>query len=460
MNVARNLGVALLLLVWTASAQAQAPPSPVNEDPVVVYRGATLIDVVTGRARVDTVIVVRGDRIEALADAKTYRAPKGARVVDVGGRYVVPGFINAHVHLTSPPDRPYAMALLRRDVYGGVTAVRGMGDDARAIADLARAAGVGEFPGPDIVYSALFAGHGFFDDPRAQSPGVVAGQAPWMREISADTNLPEAVTLARGTGASGIKIYANLDAASVSRIVAEAHRQGMQAWAHAAVFPASPLDVVRTDADTVSHVCMLAYQAQPMPATYHHRADVDESLFAAGMPAAVDDIFVAMKQRGTILDATLYVYKTIERMRAEMKEGAGPPIYCSSALAGRIARAAHAAGVEIAVGTDSPTPRVDPYPAVQQEMELMVKQAGMTPLQVLRSATLIGARGLGREAEMGTIEPGKLANLVFLAADPTQDISATRQVVLTVKRGHEFTRKDFVPPSAKEFGEPEQYGAK
>jgi imidazolonepropionase-like amidohydrolase len=454
MAVVRKFGVALLWILGSASAGAQQPP--VDGEPIVVYRGATLIDVQGGEARVNTAIVTRGERIEAIADANTYRAPQGARVVDVAGRYVVPGFINTHVHLASPPDRPYAMALMRRDIYGGVTAVRGMSDDARGIADLARAAGVGEIPGPDIVYAALFAGRGFFEDPRIQSPGIVAGQAPWMREITADTNLAGAITLARGSGASGIKIYANLNADSVARIVAEAHRQGIKAWAHAAVFPTTPLEGVLAGADTVSHVCMLAYQAQPMPATYHNRADVDESRFAKGMPAAVNDVFAAMKQRGTILDATLYVYKTIERMRAELPEGQGPVPYCSSTLSGRITRAAHAAGVEISVGTDAPTPRIAPYPAVQEEMELLVTQAGMTPLQVLRSATVIGARSLGRETEMGSIEPGKLANLVFLAADPTRDISATRQVVLTVKRGREFARKDFVPLSAKEFGEPEQ----
>lgn len=448
-----RFGVALLCILVSALASAQ--PQPIEEMPLVVYRGATLIDVNGGGPRANTAVVIRGERIEAIADAKTYRSPPGARVVDVSGQYLVPGFINTHVHLASPPDRPYAMALMRRNIFGGVTAVRGMSDDARGIADLARAAGVGEIPGPDIVYAALFAGHDFFEDDRVQSPGIVAGQVPWMREITANTDLAEAITLARGTGASGIKIYANLDAPTVGRVVAEAHRQGIKAWAHAAVFPTSPLDSVSAGADTVSHVCMLAYQAQPMPVTYHNRADVDESRFANGMPAAVDELFAAMRQRGTILDATLYVYKTIERMRAELPAGQGPVPYCTSILSGRIARAAHAAGVEISVGSDSPTPRAAPYPAAQEEMELLVNQAGMTPLQVLRSATVIGARSLGLEKDMGSIEPGKLANLVFLAADPTRDILATRQVVLTVKRGREFARKDFVPISAKEFGEPE-----
>jgi imidazolonepropionase-like amidohydrolase len=453
MDLIPRIIVSFAILLASSSGAAQSTV-PAN-DAVVVYRGASLVDVVTGAVRANTAIVVRGEHIEAITTADAGKLPKGAAVVEVGGLFVVPGFINTHVHMALPPDRPYALAMLRRDVFGGVTAVRSMGDDARAMADLARGSRLGEFPAPDIVYAALFAGPGFFDDPRAQagSEGETVGKVPWMREIDADTDLAEAVTLARGSGASAIKVYANLDADRVTRIVEEAHRQGLPVWAHAAVFPASPLEVVRAGASTVSHACMIAYQAQPMPKTYHHRADVDESRFAKGIPSSVDEVFAAMKQRGTILDATLYVYRTIERMRSEMPPGEGPPIYCSSALTGRIARAAHDAGVEISVGTDAPAPGDEAYPAEQQEMQLLVSQAGMSPLEVLRAATLVGARALGREADMGTIEPGKLANFVFLSADPTRDISATSRVVLTVKRGHGFARKDFVPISPKELGQ-------
>jgi imidazolonepropionase-like amidohydrolase len=443
--------LALALFASAASAPAQEPdPS----ERLVLYRGATLVDVDGGPPRPDIAILVRGERIEAVEDATDFRVPAGAEIVDLDGHYVVPGFINTHVHLATPPDRGYAMALLRRDVYGGVTAVRSMADDARAVADLARATRVGEIPGPDIVYPALFAGAEFFHDPRVQSAsqGETAGAVPWMREVEPGTDLAEAVTLARGSGASAIKIYANLDAATVARIVAEAHRQGLPAWAHGAVFPASPLEVAESGADGLSHACMLAYQAQAMPATYHDRADVDEARFANGTPAEVQAVFAAMRRRGSVLDATLYVYETIERMRSELPEGQGPPIYCSSALAGRIAGAAHAAGVEISVGTDAPAPPDEPYPAVQREMELLVA-AGLSPRQALRAATRIGARGLGRESEMGAIAPGMLANLVFLAADPSQDIAATRQVVLTVKRGLRYWRRDYVPPSPAELGE-------
>jgi hypothetical protein len=104
--------------------------------------------------------------------------------------------------------------MMRRDLFGGVTAVRCMGDDARALAELARAARLHEIPGPDIYYAALFAGPEFFKDPRiaASTQGTAPGKTPWMQAIDDQTDLATAVTLARGTGAIAIKIYANLSA--------------------------------------------------------------------------------------------------------------------------------------------------------------------------------------------------------------------------------------------------------
>src|SRR5580698_7992922 len=146
-----------------------------------------------------------------------------------------------------------------------------MADDLRAVADLARASRVGEIPGPDIYYAALMAGPEFFDDPRthATTAGETAGAVPWMQAITPDTDLVIAVAEARGTGATAIKIYADLPGERVAAITREAHRQGVQVWTHAAVFPASPQEVIGAGVDAVSHVCMLAYQASDaMPAEY------------------------------------------------------------------------------------------------------------------------------------------------------------------------------------------------
>jgi hypothetical protein len=110
--------------------------------------------------------------------------------------------------------------MLRRNLYGGVTAVRDMADDDRAVAELARAAQQAEIPAPDIYFAALMAGRPFFEDPRvaAAGKGWPLGTAPWLQAIDDKTDIHDAVVLARGTGATAIKVYADLPARLIDAI--------------------------------------------------------------------------------------------------------------------------------------------------------------------------------------------------------------------------------------------------
>src|SRR5438552_16220654 len=126
-----------------------------------------------------------------------------------------------------------------------------------------------------------------------------------MRAITPATDLTLAVAEAKGTGASAIKIYADLPGEDVKRITDEAHRQRLLVWAHAAVFPASPREVIDAGVDVLSHSCLLAYQAlHEMPRAYPNRPPVDEKLFAGADPV-LDPLFAARRQRGRILEGTL-----------------------------------------------------------------------------------------------------------------------------------------------------------
>ncbi len=432
------------------AAPAVAAPGLAAPTAVVLYRDAALIDGTGASLRRGVSILVRGERIEAVGPVADLHPPKGARVVDASRLYVLPGLINTHEHLSTPPDRPYAEAMMRKDLYGGVTAVRDMAGDARQVADLARAARVGEIPGPDVYFAALMAGPAFFDDPRTHSDtqGAVAGQVPWMRAITPATDLTLAVAEARGTGATAIKIYADLPADLIAAITREAHRQGTLVWAHAAVFPASPAEVVDAGVDTVSHVCMLAYQvSDTMPAAYHHRAAVQAENVQVGDNPAIEALLQDMKRRGTILDATLRVY--VEMAQDHAVHPSGPAPYCSAALAERLAAEAHRAGVLISAGTDDFSPASDPWPALQDELDLLQDKAGMSPADIIRAATQVGAMTIHKDDEMGAIAPGKLANLVFTTQNPLADIHALRTVKLTVKRGVIFWRKDYRPTAVK-----------
>jgi imidazolonepropionase-like amidohydrolase len=435
----RSCVAALAACFVFATGQAAAePPS----EALTVYRGAILIDGTGAPPRPGMSILVKGERIERVwkEGEIAFKLPPDTKVVDVAGQFVLPGLIDSHEHLATPPNRPFAEAQMKRDLYSGITGVRDMADDLRNVADLARASRIGEIAGPDIYFAAFMAGPSFFEDPRvaAASLGEKPGQTAWMKAISPQTDIAEAVTLARGTGASAIKVYANLPREEVIRIVAEAHRQGLPIWAHAAVFPATPKDVLDAKADVVSHVCMLAYQvSDPIPGQYHNRAAVEEARFGKAVHPEIAKLLAQMKAQGTVLDATVRIYEA-------MKGRVAKP-YCSTELAAQLTRQALEAGVTVSAGTDGFSDPAAAFPALYEELELLVDQAGFTPMQALVAATRNGALAVRRDADFGTVEAGKLANLVFTAKDPSQDIRALRTITLTVKRGRAYPRADFDP---------------
>ncbi len=107
----------------------------------------------------------------------------------------------------------------------------------------------------------------------------------------------------------------------------------------------------------------------------------------------------------------------------------------------------HSAGVPVVVGSDAGNPLTLHGPAIHLEMEAMV-EAGMTPMEVLVSATRNGARAMGREQDFGTLEPGRIANLVVLDADPLASVSNTRRIALVARGGHVHTRTELAYPTS------------
>ncbi|WP_240954031.1 amidohydrolase family protein [Solimonas marina] len=429
---------------------AAAPPSDTT-----LYSDATLIDGTGAPARTHQDILVRGQRIVEVAPHGTIHDAEGARRVDVSGRYIIPGLIDSHVHLETPPNNARARAILRRDLYGGVTAVRDMADDLRPVGELTREALVGEIPAPDIYYAALMAGDPFFKDPRVQSVsvGVTPGTAPWMQAINDRTDLRTAVTLARGTSATGIKIYADLPAHLVKAITAEAHRQHLRVWTHSAVFPARPADVIAAGVDTVSHVCYLAYEVQKtIPAAYEDHTPIDETLLAPhGDDPVMARLYREMIERNIILDATgsLFVRYDAERKTHPERK----PLRCTGPTVIRLTQQAWRAGVAISTGTDHVMRYDHAWPEVDDELFFLARDVGMPPLAVIHSATMVSAAAAGQSRDMGSVEAGKLANFVVLTADPLADIGNIRAIEMTVKRGRAYLRADYQPTTQAEMGD-------
>lgn len=439
-------------LAW-AQTPSPAPFAPPAKDERVVYRNATLID--EGAARPAMAVVTEGPAIVAVLPdrALTSVTIAGARVVDLGGHFLLPGLIDAHQHLATPPDRRAAEALMRRDLYSGITATRIMADDLRAIAELGRASLTGEIAGPDLHFAAVVAGPSFFDDPRTRaiSAGWEPGATPWAQAIDERTDLALAIARARGTGAGALKIYANLPPALVRRLTEGAHRQGMRVWAHGMVFPTPPAEVVAAGPDVISHTCYLAYQlSDPRPASYQQRFPVNHAAFDRGDHPQMAALFREMRRRNIILDATLRVYREAERRAAAP---GGRPYHCTLDLAARLTDQARREGVTIAAGTDGRTARDDPFPALFEEIELLVDHAGFSPAEALRAATEHGAAAIGASGTMGRIAAGQLANFLVLRANPLDNVRNLRSIIFTVKRGRRFERSDFRPISADEIAD-------
>jgi imidazolonepropionase-like amidohydrolase len=414
-------------------------PAPVfaQTDALAVYQGATLIDGVDNVPKRNMSIVVRGERIEAIAPAAQLVPPAGSKVVDVTGLYAVPGLINTHVHIATDSTREQALFLMRRDLYSGITAERDMAGDTRQLAELARASLLGEVPGPDIFYAALMAGPSFFKDERTHDAarGAVPGQVPWMKAVTARTDLHIAVAEARGTGATAIKIYADLPAELVAAITKEAHSQGMLVWAHATVYPATAMQVVEAGVDSVAHAPMLAITNPANTYGEAHLHPAAEQQYADGFGPQFASLLREMKRRGTILDATLVVFKEASDLAAHVVNRLD--------IGERATHAAYEAGVSISTGTDTDDEDQKDWSPLRDELLLLQDGAGMRPADVIRSATAVGARTFGQEKQMGTVEPGKLANLAFVAKNPLDGVQAFSTVVLTVKRGSPFWRKDY-----------------
>ena len=425
-----RLGVGLLLITTSRTARAQASPDSSSR---IVLVGVTVFDGTGHQARPNQSVLIQGERIAAIFPAGSRPLPAGARIYNLTGRFLIPGLIDTHVHVATDPSgedsRVRTERRLRMALLGGVTAVRDMAGDVRALASLQRDALLGEIASPDIYYAALFAGPSFFADPRTQdaSRGLIPGQVPWMRAITDTTDIHQAVAEARGSGAAAIKLYAALSGELARRITSEAHAQGLMVWAHAALRPARPIEVVEAGVDAISHANLvaLAMDSARRATALHAPANEPLDLEDAGL----DTLFSTMARRHTIFEPTLLVFAD------------RPPVL---RLAGAIARQAHRRGVTIIAGTDTLGAAGSgtlTLPNLHEELELLVTLAGLSPTEALQSATKDAAVVLGAQSVRGTIKVGKLADVVVLRSDPLVDIRNTRSIQLVMKRGRVYRKK-------------------
>ncbi len=377
-------------------------------------------------------LVVKDGEIVAIDEADDEQRPapgEAVTIIDLDGAFMMPGLIDTHVHLANwPMARHELVNRLSWALDHGVTSLRDLGGDARVLAEIRRAAELGELDAPRIRIGAIFGGQSMFNHPAlAQaSPGMAPGQAPWLREVSGEGDVSLMVAMARGAGVDALKIYGNLGVTRVEELVAEAQQQGMMAWAHATVFPASPQDLISVGVQSLSHAPYLIWAGvESLPDDYGYRTKGPWDDIPPDHPGILD-LLDEMAERGVVLDATLAMYRDMTRYRpAEGIEWAMQAFEWGVT----VTRLAHERGVPVSVGTDAffPPTLFEP-PNTHVEIRALVKDVGLSPDQALVAATRNGARAAGLDELVGTVEVGKRADLVVLGSDPLSDIHATTDI--------------------------------
>ena len=412
---------------------------PTGQHGLLALEGLTVLDMTGAAPREGTTILIDDGRIAELYPTGSRPAPPGARARDQSGRYAIPGLIDAHVHLTSPFERPGQQDSLSHFLLlGGITAIRDMAGDGVVLRERSRAAMVGSVLSPRIFYSTVVGGAEFFaKDSRASgiAHGGVPGQLEWQRSVANERDAVAAAEGAKRIGATGVKLYAELSPELVGAVSRAAHAHGLKVWSHAAIVPAKPSDAVSAGVDVLSHVFMTVLETkEALPPTYGEALDLSTYAEPPATPA-LTSLFAEMQRRGTMLDATLVAARRLDRGH-RVREGDLSHMRGVERWALEAARLAHRAGVRFVAGTDlSGYPGHNILPTLHEELAMYVEEVGMTPEEALATATRNGGEMLGDESGLGTIEPGKVADLVILGANPFTNIRNTRTIVHVVKAG-------------------------
>lgn len=409
------------LLLFCTICHAQYAPK------VLALTHVTLIDAGHRTPLANQTVIVKNGLIVSLFSTGSQMVPDSATVINLNGKYLLPGLIDSHVHMATDPsgvdNRAHTLDVLQRMLYSGVTTVRDMAGDARVLAALSRDAKLGEIVSPDIYYSALMAGAVFFSDPRTatSTKGGVNGDMPYMQAITDSTDIKLAIARAKGSGASGIKLYANLSAKQVGQIIAEADRQHFPVWGHAWLQGAKPSDLIEAGILSVSHAPLLLREKVPqIPAAW--KSGKHSATFWDSATPNLDSVFTLMKQHHTILDATLLTYKIWAQTDSTVS--------WDYEIGRRLTSRAYKAGVIICAGTDD-----DQEQFVQAEIQVLIKDAGLSPIDAIVAATQNSAEAINLGGRKGLIKPGMDADFLILDANPLDNIDNIKKAYLVVKGG-------------------------
>jgi imidazolonepropionase-like amidohydrolase len=395
--------------------------------------GGTLIDG-TGAAPVaDSVVLIEKGRIVGAGPKSRVKIPGGTQEVDARGKFILPGLWDMHSHFEQVEWGPIYLA-------AGATTVRDCGN---------------EFEFITAVRDAIATGRGL--GPRILAAGIVDGSGPLAIGVARVDTPDEAkmwVDKYHDAGFQQMKIYSSVKLEEVRDVAAEAHRLGMTVTGHVPE-GLNAYQVIEAGQDQINHIQYIADIMTPPPpenATRMDRLNAEANIDLNSPEAKKVVLFLV--QHGTVLDPTVALFefftassakppvsiepgvvKVAPELQAILAE-AGPPAP-NAAIREKIVQkyieiigALHRAGVPIVAGTDQTVPGYSLY----REIELYV-QAGFTPMEAIQAATIVPARVMGLDKELGTVEAGKRADVIIVDGNPLESIHNIRKVEFVISNG-------------------------
>ena len=459
--------VATLMLACAGAAHSVAvsAQSPALNARVAVV-GGFLVDGHGGPPRPNAIVLIDGDKIVAVGDEGRLAVPQGATIIDANGYTVMPGLIDAHVHLDLLGHGSYGVwHPLVHDEYAevmkiaaaqllahGVTTARDAGGALRASVETRDRINRGEIPGPRLLVS----GDMLVNWPERQWRNWYRGRV--SVNVRGVEDARQATIRLIEEGADAIKIRGGLTREQIRAVTEEARSRGKLVGAH--VYTDQEIqDALMGGVDLLDHAGSghqtPLYERTTLRLMAEHRVPVAQSI----------------AHRVTLYPAHLRWPERLDdpRLRQELGRYADPVLqslvdftalsYFSNMLPSlRIAPAAarqlHDAGCRVIVGTDSGTPGYFHSEAVWREMEALVTIAGMTPSEAIRAATKDAAAALKINA--GVVEPGRLADLILVRGNPLDDIRVIQRVDRVIKGGV-VQAKSWAVPSLDDAAQKDLY---
>jgi hypothetical protein len=446
----------------------------------MVFWDATVIDGTGAAPAPHMAVIVQFGTIQAIRPILGFRAPHGAQVINAAGRYLIPGLWDMHVHMSTRPSTPvgtgpWAYAANSRYflplfVIAGITGVRDMSGDLRLLQAWRDSVSRGSLIGPRMVITGFKLG--------GASPTVPGAPFPLLTEA----DVRRSVRLLKAGGADFVKID-NLPAELIPALADECRKQGLDFVGHvtetmnvAAASDAGqrsiehldfiPLSVSREERAIRQRVARQeAWWVRAMYRLHISSPDEDQletqrQVIESWNPEAARALYAKLARDSTWQVPTLNGLRATEMIgerwfyETEQAPFLPPPrrpqqptFWAADTALARvlfsrqleIVRDMNRAGVPLLAGTD--TPGFDRVPgfSLAEELALLVR-AGLTPMEALQSATRNAARFLRMEDSLGTVEPGKVADLVLLDANPMDDIRNVHRVHSVMLRGHYLTQ--------------------